>query len=222
MTRHFESLQLAFPRGASLALRWLGGLLAVGWLMLLPGLLFAQTEPSEPFTPESLLSPLPEVLSEGTLQPKARLWLSDRNGNMVLAPEEFAEDYFSSRGKGPAGGNGLPADRLQRVELDLTVDGDVAQVVGLFTAQLSNDYATSIPLSLGSVQFSQWEFSGPTTQNRLLPVRDEPGCAGSCNRSPTRNPTPRCTGSRGWFARASDGNCYRRFDRSLHRACQAT
>jgi hypothetical protein len=175
MTRHFESLQLAIPRGASHALRWLGGLLSVGWLMLLPGSLFAQTEPSEPFTPESLLSPLPEVLSEGTLQPKARLWLSDRNGNMVLAPEEFAEDYFSSRGKGPAGGNGMPADRLQRVELDLTVDGDVAQVVGLFTAQLSNDYATSIPLSLGSVQFSQWEFSGPAAQNRLLPVRDEPG-----------------------------------------------
>lgn len=175
MTRRFESLQLPLPRDASHVLRWLGGLLAVGWLVLLPGFVFAQTESSEPFTPDNLLSPLPEVLSEGTLQPKARLWLSDRNGNMVLAPEEFAEDYFSSRGKGPAGGNGMPADRLQRVELDLTVDGDVAQVVGRFTAQLSNDYATSIPLSLGSVQWSQWDYSGPTTQNRLQPVRDEPG-----------------------------------------------
>ncbi len=175
MARQFESLQLALPRAVAAARRWLGGLFAVGWLVLLPGFVFAQNETGEPFTAESLVSPLPDVLSEGTLQRKARLWLSDRNGNMVLAPEEFAEDYFSSRGKGQAGGNGMPSDRLTRVELDLTVDGDVAQVVGRFTAQLSNDYATGIALSLGSVQWSQSEFSGPAPQNRLQPVRDEPG-----------------------------------------------
>ncbi|MEO8269857.1 MAG: hypothetical protein ABI557_09055 [Aureliella sp.] len=175
MARQFECSQLALPRGGSPSLRWLGAALAAGCLVLLPSLLLAQSEQSEAFTPESLLSPLPEVLSEGTLRPKARLWLSDRNGNMVLAPEEFAEDYFSSRGKGPTSGNGMPTERLQRVELDVNVEGDVAQVVGRFSAQLSNDYATSIPLSLGSVQWSQWEFSGPANQNRLQPVRDEPG-----------------------------------------------
>ena len=49
-----------------------------------------QNDADEPFAPDSLQTALPDVLSQGTLQPKARLWFSDRNGNLVLAPEEFA------------------------------------------------------------------------------------------------------------------------------------
>src|SRR5690606_6126125 len=153
------------------------GLLAICWLLLLPSWAVAQGEPTEPFTPENLLSPLPEVLSEGTLQPKARLWFSDRNGNMVLAPEEFAEDYFSSRGSSATAGTsgGFAAAALEKVELDVTVDGDVAKVVGRFSTVLTNDYATSIPLGLGTVQWNHWVFSGPNKQNRLQPSREEPG-----------------------------------------------
>ena len=154
------------------------GLLAICWLvLLLPSLAVAQSEPTEPFTPENLLSPLPEVLSEGTLQPKARLWFSDRNGNMVLAPEEFAEDYFSSRGKSASAGTsgGFASAVLEKAELDITVQGDVAEVVGRFSTLLTNDYAASIALSLASVQWNHWVFSGPNKQNRLQPSREEPG-----------------------------------------------
>lgn len=152
------------------------GLLAICWLLLLPSRAVAQSEPTEPFTPENLLSPLPEVLSEGTLQPKARLWFSDRNGNMVLAPEEFAEDYFSSRGNSASAGTsgGFAAAALEKVELDVTVEGDIAKVVGRFSTLLTNDYATSISLGLGTVQWNHWVFSGPNKQNRLQPSREEP------------------------------------------------
>lgn len=151
-------------------------LLAICWLLLLPSLAEAQSEPTEPFTPENLLSPLPEVLSEGTLQPKARLWFSDRNGNMVLAPEEFAEDYFSSRGNNASTGTsgGFAAAALEKVELDVTVEGDIAKVVGRFSTLLTNDYATSISLGLGTVQWNHWVFSGPNKQNRLQPSREDP------------------------------------------------
>lgn len=153
------------------ALFWLLGCV----LAAAPVRVHGQSENTPALPPSSLLTPLPDVLSEGTLQPKARLWLSDRDGNQILVPEEFAEDYFSSRGQSAGGGMSLPAVTLERVEVDAQIDGDVARITGKFSIALAQDYASPVNLAFGSVQLNQSSFSGESSQNRLLAVRDDPG-----------------------------------------------
>ncbi len=150
-------------------------LLVLSWWVVASPSVVAQSEGEQPFTPGNLLNPLPDVLSEGTLQPKARLWLSDRDGNQILVPEETAEDYFSSRGGVSGGGIGLSPVALERVEVEADARGEAAHVTGRFSLVLSQDFATTVNLGFGEVQVNHTTFSGDTTQNRLLTVRDDPG-----------------------------------------------
>jgi hypothetical protein len=134
----------------------------------------AQSETEPPTTPPSPLGmPLPDILSEGTLQPKARLWFSDRDENLILVPEESAEDYFSSRGQSAGGGMGFPLATLEEVLVEGEVQGDVAHLSGRFSVVLSQEYATTVNLAFGTVQLSDSTFSGEASHNRLQTVRED-------------------------------------------------
>ncbi len=151
-----------------------GALILACLLSVSSSLTHAQSDPEQSFSPGNSLTPLPDVLSEGTLQPKARLWLSDRDGNQILVPEETAEDYFSARSQA-GGGMGLPPAVLKQVEVEANVQGAVAHLTGSFSVVLSQDFATTINLAFGSVQLSQSSFTGEASQNRLQTSRDDPG-----------------------------------------------
>ncbi len=133
----------------------------------------AQLENSEPFSSSSLLTPLPDVLSEGTLQPKARLWFSDRDGVLVLAGDEFAEDYFRARRKS-LGGVVLPAAAVERVDVEVDIVDDIANITGRFSVMLTEETATSVDLAFGGVQIDRQDFSGDS-QNLVQPTREAAG-----------------------------------------------
>jgi hypothetical protein len=134
----------------------------------------SDTEQSTP-VPNPLSMPLPDILSEGTLQPKARLWFYDRDENFILVPEESAEDYFSTRSQAAGGGMGFPLATLEEVVVDGEVQGEVAQLKGRFSVVLSQEYATTVNLAFGSVQLIESTFSGEISHNRLQTVRNDPG-----------------------------------------------
>ncbi len=144
-------------------------------LVAASSLLHAQPESSEPATPPSVASPLPDILGQGTLQPKARLFLSDRNGSLVLVTEETAEEYFRSRGKLPNGEQGLPPAVIERVNVEVRVSGEIAYIASQFDAVLAQDFATAINLEFGSVQWNSWDFAGEPAQHRIQPLRNSTG-----------------------------------------------
>ncbi len=152
-----------------------------GTFLALSGMLFtfplAQAQPVEEPAITSVNPPPPlpdaDVLSEGTLRTKARLWLYDINRPPILVPEETAADYFLSRDRSLA--NALGQSALERVEVDAEVLGDYAQVTGRFSVVFAQDVVSTVNLGFGQVQISQQSFTGDPTRNRLQTNRDDPG-----------------------------------------------
>ncbi len=137
--------------------------------------LSAQTQSDDSSAAPIPPNALPDILSEGTLQPKARLFLSDRNGTLVLVTEESAEEYFRTRSKLQGAEQGLPVGLIESVEVDLRVGAEVAQLSSRFDVQLTPGYATSVSLKFGGVQWTDWDFSGAATNNRLQPISNASG-----------------------------------------------
>lgn len=113
---------------------------------------------------------LPDVLAEGTLRPKTKLWFSDKDGNLVFVPEETLDEYLKSTSQ-PAGEE-IPSASLSASQIRVEIEQDIARVECEFSLLLSKETATSIDLGLGNVQLSQWSFTGGASHNAVRPNAD--------------------------------------------------
>lgn len=166
--------------------------LVIAAFFLAPSLVRAQNGEQTGVSPANPPSPLPDVLSTGTLDPKARLHMYDKDGPPLLVPDQTAADYFLSRDRATNGTLGLPM--LDRVEIEADVRGDFAQVTGRFSALFAEDMVTTVNLGFGQVQISQQSFSGDRRRNRLQTMRDDPGWRWIVQGEPNTTQTATLTG----------------------------
>ncbi len=103
---------------------------------------------------------LPNVLSEGTLDLKLRLYLPDEQGNPVLLPSERLEDYveYKRKQKAQASPRGqLPSYVIDEVVVTAQVNKSYAVMSAKFDVTLSDTEAAmaSIPLRFDSCQLTE-------------------------------------------------------------------
>lgn len=114
------------------------------------------TEEPRPQTGTDLLS---EILSEGTLQDKAKIHLIDENGKPVFVPDGNINEYLEYRRRKNAGNAGiqLPTFTMNDIEVQADVEGQRANVHAAFKVTLgeSEPAVASIPLRLDSCQLTQ-------------------------------------------------------------------
>lgn len=174
-------LRVRFPSGSrtgrSSGLRVLGWCLAtacaVAGIKVWPPVACAQSEGETAATSGSRL---PNILSDGTIEPKARLYFSDKDSNLILVPDKLFEDYIDqSSSRAGEQAPGVPALAFEKIEVDLKVTGDVARLAAEFQVHLLQEVATSVNLLFGNVQLSRWSFTGESDKNLLQPPRDEFG-----------------------------------------------
>ncbi len=113
-----------------------------------------QDEPSP--TPADMPSALklPDVLRDGTLAPKSRLYLLNAQGNRVLVPDETLENFLLRQQRSSMA---MPEFVLDQSEIHVVVEGHVAKVEAVFRGSLTNPESSGalVPLYLESCQLNQ-------------------------------------------------------------------
>jgi hypothetical protein len=144
-------------------LRLLAALL-IGIVGLLPLRNCCGQESDEEETPPppktSTINSLPNVLNEGTLDAKARLYLPDEFGSPVLLPSERLADYleFKRKQKAQSSPQGqLPTYVIEEVRVEANVQGAQAELTAKFDVALSDAEppVASIPLRFDTCQLTE-------------------------------------------------------------------
>ncbi|MCA9190351.1 MAG: hypothetical protein KDB03_01260 [Planctomycetales bacterium] len=125
-------------------------------------------------TEDPIGASLPDILSDGTLDAKARLWLSGDSGAPVLVPNMTLKEFLQLEDQTPTINEENYFDEIV-LNVRISDDSEIAEVEGRFTVTLGAraEQKASIQLRMETCQLS--ETSSTIPDYRILASRDQPG-----------------------------------------------